>query len=885
MNTELSEIAPTRYIWNEDNKVKYIENICSEECTMKIELLIEKLGEVQESERLEEVVNDVQCIILDAAKPCKKRPTNGNANRHTVKCSKWYDGECAEQRKLYVVSRNVYNRNRTDDAKAKREYMRSKYVKMCKQKARENERLETKEWNDNRFKNPRKYWKQISMKNPRDIDCVSLSHFEEHYISLYSQDVVNINNNEYSLYNVEVESLDRQFSVSEIEHAISHIKRGKASGDDQILSEFIYYGKKNLTQVLVDLFNMLYSIGYYPESWTTGIIVPIYKKGDRKIPGFNELAKQLHSEARADYLLWKASGKPRAGLLYLNMCQSRIRFKRTLKECRQNEESLRANAHAKSLFEKDMTSFWKDIKKNYDTRLPPAPMVDKCIGEKDICDMWQAHYKKLLNSVDSSKSKKSVERILYSIKDTAIVFRPVDIFNALKSTKTGKACGVDGLAAEHFIHASPIIHVYLSMLFNCFITHGYLPEDFMKTAIVPIIKNKTGDSSDKGNYRPIALVTACSKIFEICLLKMLETYLNTHDHQFGFKSQHATDMCIFTVKSVIKYYTKQNSSVFTCFLDAAKAFDRVSHWTLFSKLIQQNIPLVIVRIIAFWYQTQTMCIKWGKFNSMYFKVSNGVRQGGVLSPKLFAIYIDDLSQDLAMCKSGCYINEQCMNHVMYADDICLLAPSAIGLQRLLDVCFDFSISNDIMFNPIKSVCVVFKSKSNKLYCPTVSLDCDILEYTAHTKYLGFTFSMNAQDDDDMLRQMRTLYIRSNKLLRTFYHCSIDVKLELFRSFCTSFYCCYLWTAYKKSTFNKLRVAFNNAYRRVLGLPWRSSASAMYANFGIQNFEAVIRKSTFGFTQRLAKSTNSLIMAIESSWIVRIDIWDFWQKTLYIIAAT
>ena len=148
-----------------------------------------------------------------------------------------------------------------------------------------------------------------------------------------------------------------------------------------------------------------------------------------------------------------------------------------------------------------------------------------------------------------------------------------------------------------------------------------------------------------------------------------------------------------------------------------------------------------------------------------------------------------------------------------------------------------------------------------------------------------TFSMNVQDDDDMLRQMRTLYIRSNKLLRTFYHCSIDVKLELFRSFCTSFYCCYLWTAYKKSTFNKLRVAFNNAYRRVLGLPWRSSASAMYANFGIQNFEAVIRKSTFGFTQRLAKSTNTLIMAIESSWIVRIDIWDFWQKTLYIIAAT
>ena len=86
------------------------------------------------------------------------------------------------------------------------------------------------------------------------------------------------------------------------------------------------------------------------------------------------------------------------------------------------------------------------------------------------------------------------------------------------------------------------------MLFNYFITHGYLPEDFMKTVIVPIIKNKTGDLSDKGIYRLIELVTACLKIFEICLLKMLEIYLDTDDHQFEFKSQHATDMCIFTVK-------------------------------------------------------------------------------------------------------------------------------------------------------------------------------------------------------------------------------------------------------------------------------------------------------------------------------------------------
>ena len=108
---------------------------------------------------------------------------------------------------------------------------------------------------------------------------------------------------------------------------------------------------------------------------------------------------------------------------------------------------------------------------------------------------------------------------------------------------------------------------------------------------------------------------------------------------------------------------------------------------------RKNVPMVVVRVIAFWHQTQPMLIcllaYWGKANSDYFNVSNGVRQGGVLSSKLFAIYIDDLSNELALCKSGCYINEQCMNHVIYyADAICLLAPSAIGIQQMLDVCFN-----------------------------------------------------------------------------------------------------------------------------------------------------------------------------------------------------
>ena len=133
-------------------------------------------------------------------------------------------------------------------------------------------------------------------------------------------------------------------------------------------------------------------------------------------------------------------------------------------------------------------------------------------------------------------------------------------------------------------------------------------------------------------------------------------------------------MCIFTLISVIKYYTQQRTPVYSCFLDASKAFDRVNHWKLFNKLIIRKVPLLIVRMLIFWYSNQEMCIKWGQ--SCFFTASNGVRQGGILSPRLFAVYVDDLSKQLSDARSGCFIGHQCINHVMYADDICLLAPSA-----------------------------------------------------------------------------------------------------------------------------------------------------------------------------------------------------------------
>ena len=109
---------------------------------------------------------------------------------------------------------------------------------------------------------------------------------------------------------------------------------------------------------------------------------------------------------------------------------------------------------------------------------------------------------------------------------------------------------------------------------------------------------------------------------------------------------------------------------------------------------------------------------------------------------------------------------------------------------------------------MKSVSTVFKPEAYKRFTPTVFIGDDVLKFTKKAKYLGFTFNDSKCDDSDMLRQMRLMYAKSNTLLRTFSHCSSDVKVTLFQSYCTSLYHPFLWNDYKKSTFSKNRVALH-----------------------------------------------------------------------------
>ena len=94
-------------------------------------------------------------------------------------------------------------------------------------------------------------------------------------------------------------------------------------------------------------------------------------------------------------------------------------------------------------------------------------------------------------------------------------------------------------------------------------------------------------------------------------------------------------MCIYVLKEFIEFYRSRNTSVFVTFLDASKAYDKIDHWQLFNTLLNIHLPVFIISILVYWYFRQEMFISWSNSCSTKFRVTNGVKQGGILSPALF----------------------------------------------------------------------------------------------------------------------------------------------------------------------------------------------------------------------------------------------------------
>ena len=478
--------------------------------------------------------------------------------------------------------------------------------------------------------------------------------------------------------------------------------------------------------------------------------------------------------------------------------------------------------------------------------------------------MWRDHFSGILNSVDDRSLETSVlSRLKGELGDcNGISVREVS--DSLRDLASGRGSGYDGLNAEHFKFAGHSCITHLSLCFTMMLRHNHLPSDLTKVVLIPIIKDKNGNISDKDNYRPIALASVSSKLLEMIILNRSRAFLQTSDHQFGFKAGHSTDMAIYAVKEISEYYLRNNSPVFLCYLDARKAFDRVNHWKLFDKLLKTGMDVHLVRLIITWYGSQLFHIQWGDVITEGFAVSNGVRQGGILSPFLFNFYIDSLSTALSGTGVGCHYMGS-VNHVAYADDMLLLSPSPFGLQTLLNTCDKFAKEHDIVYNTKKTVCMLLRPKMfRNMSAPRFTLCGATLSYVSEYKYLGFIMSDDASDNLEIKQQYRMLCCRTNSLIRKFSMCTYSVKRYLFTAYCVNVYCVHLWRAYNLSTLKKFKVCLNNAARMFFGYDKYCSATAMFVSEGIDNFDVIYRKAAWGFSQRLCNSKNRIINSLDDS---------------------
>ena len=294
----------------------------------------------------------------------------------------------------------------------------------------------------------------------------------------------------------------------------------------------------------------------------------------------------------------------------------------------------------------------------------------------------------------------------------------------------GKAPDVTGLTAEHLRYSHPSLPVILSKFFRLIVLCKYVPLGFCNSYIVPVPKIKDCRSKKLTceDFRGIAVSPVISKVFEHCILDKFKKYFTSSNQQFGFKKGCGCRNAIYTVRTVVERINKGGSTANICAIDLSKAFDKVNHCALYIKLMKRHVPVELLEILEDWLSKGSASVKWLSCWSSVFSVSFGVRQGSVLSPVLFAVYIDDI------CKLSNVI--QGTTVVLYADDILLIASSVSVLQKLLLACEKELDAIDMAINVKKSCCMRVGPR-HKIMCAEITTsDGDNFQWVNEIRYLG-----------------------------------------------------------------------------------------------------------------------------------------------------
>ena len=466
--------------------------------------------------------------------------------------------------------------------------------------------------------------------------------------------------------------------------------------------------------------------------------------------------------------------------------------------------------------------FWREVKRVNSNYTAPGSVIDGHTTPESIANAFKDQYAAILRS--DFVNLDQVNSFYHSLNNDCAnkdyqIFHINEVFTACHQLKKDKKDADEQLMSDAFINASLPFYKCLCTLINIAIIHGYIPADLQAGTIIPLLKSGNPDKSLLSSYRPITLSSLFGKVIDLMILNRHQKAFNSSDLQFGFKSSHSTNHCTFVAKEVIAYYINNGSDVFSCAIDMQKAFDRVDLTKLFKKLLQRSIPVLIVRIL-FQYFNVNLRVLWNGAHSANFCSINGVKQGGILSPYLFSIFINDLLVALELNNEGCRVGHEFFGCIAFADDILLLAPSITALRRMLDICTAYANSNNILFNPNKSHCLHFGKSANLIKQFPVELQGMMLTWTDHIVHLGHILYPNLDDSCDIDARRHDFCSQVNYFIARFGHLTPALKIRLFQTYCQSFYGSQIWDL-NNNKINTFNVSWRKAVRRLWFVPYRT----------------------------------------------------------------
>ena len=397
--------------------------------------------------------------------------------------------------------------------------------------------------------------------------------------------------------------------------------------------------------------------------------------------------------------------------------------------------------------------------------------------EKDIMKRWKEHFEELLSTPSNYNKKNDPETETntttqdYKIEES---INEREVKEALRKLKRGRAAGHDAITPEMLKQMSEKGMETLLELLNAVWNQGIIPTDWEVGVILPIYKK--GDSRDCANYRGITLLSVVAKLYEDILNKRLKDILETQldEAQCGFRKGRSVHDQIFIVKQIIEKTNKQNKNAYLTFIDLEKAFDRVNRNKIWSSLQKRQVTPKLLRAIKSMYKNNVNYVRTNNMDSTQFTTENGLRQGGVLSPTLFNVQMDDIIKAVrAKTNKKLHVGYHKLQPIQisecaFADDLMISAGNVKDLQSNLKIWNDTLKEHNMKINNNKTKVMHIGKKDANIH---IRIEGQLIEQVTHYKYLGVEIDRRGSEEIEIQARIQN----TSKLYNMLKHVIIGKK--------------------------------------------------------------------------------------------------------------